>query len=208
MNIAVKLTEWVALYPTWIYAILFAIIFAETGLVVIPFLPGDSLLFATGAIAAQGKINPALLFFLLTAAALCGDNVNYAIGHFLGARLFNRENSRLLNPKHLERTREFYAKHGGKTVIMARFVPVVRTFAPFVAGIGSMRYSQFIGNSVIGAVLWVGICLPAGYFFGNMEFVKKHFELVVVGIVLISALPVLIEMIQHKRKSSTQEEKE
>ena len=197
-----RLTHWVNLYHNGIYALLFLIIFAETGLVAMPFLPGDSLLFATGAIAAQGQMNPILLFFLLTLAALCGDNVNYGIGHFMGPRVFSNEKSKFLNPKHLERTRAFYEKHGGKTVIMARFVPIVRTFAPFVAGIGSMRYRKFIGFSVAGAILWVGVCLSAGYFFGNMEFVKKRFELVVVAIVLISALPVLIEIVKHKRSGA------
>lgn len=188
-------------YPTGIYAILFLIIFVETGVVVLPFLPGDSLLFTVGAFAAQGSLNPVALLFLLMAAALTGDNINYGIGHYLGPRVFNKEQSRFFKRSHLERTQAFYEKHGGKTVIMARFIPIVRTFAPFVAGIGSMRYRQFISFSVVGASLWVGICLGAGYFFGNIQAVKEHFELVIVAIVLISALPMLIEFLQHRRKS-------
>lgn len=188
-------------YPTGIYAILFLIIFVETGVVVLPFLPGDSLLFTVGAFAAQGSLNPVALLFLLMAAALTGDNINYGIGHYLGPRVFNKEQSRFFKRSHLERTQAFYEKHGGKTVIMARFIPIVRTFAPFVAGIGSMRYRQFISFSVVGASLWVGICLGAGYFFGNIQAVKEHFELVIIAIVLISALPMLIEFLQHRRKS-------
>lgn len=205
MTLMDRLTEGIALYHNGVYTILFLIVFAETGLVVAPFLPGDSLLFAAGAVAAQGQLSPVLLFFLFIIAALCGDNVNYGLGYRMGSRVFSNEKSRFLNPKHLERTRAFYEKYGGKTVIMARFVPIVRTFAPFVAGIGSMRYRKFIGFSVVGAVLWVGICLSAGYFFGNMAFVKKRFELVVVAIVLISALPILVEVLQHKRKSKAEE---
>lgn len=208
MTLMDRLKEGIELYHNGVYALLFLIIFAETGLVAIPFLPGDSLLFAVGAIAAQGQLNPVLLFFLLATAALCGDNVNYAVGKALGPRVFSKEKSKLFNPKHLERTRVFYDKHGGKTVIMARFVPIVRTFAPFVAGIGSMTYRKFIGYSVAGAVLWVGVCLSAGYFFGNLEFVKKRFELVAIAIVLISALPVLIEVVKHKKSGASETEKE
>lgn len=189
-------------YPTGIYAILFLIIFVETGIVVLPFLPGDSLLFTVGAFAAQGSLNPIVLFFLLMVAALMGDNVNYGIGHYLGPRVFNKEQSRFFKRSHLERTQAFYEKHGGKTVIMARFIPVVRTFAPFVAGIGSMRYRQFLSYSVFGALLWVGLCLGAGYFFGNMPVVKDRFELVIIAIVLISAVPMLIEFLQHRRKTT------
>jgi membrane-associated protein len=189
-------------YPVGIYGILFLIIFVETGLVIFPFLPGDSLLFTVGALAATGSLNPFSLFLVLIIAALVGDNVNYGIGHYLGPRVFNKEQSRLFKRSHLEKTQAFYEKHGGKTVIMARFVPIVRTFAPFVAGIGSMRYRQFIGYSVTGAVLWVGICLGAGYFFGNIPIVKQRFELVIIAIVLISVLPMLIEFYMHRKKSA------
>lgn len=180
------------------YLILFLIVFAETGLVVIPFLPGDSLLFAAGAFAGLGKLQLAYLLLLFFCAALLGDNLNYAIGKFIGPRLFHNENSKLFKRAHLEKTHKFYEKYGGKTVILARFVPIVRTFSPFVAGIGSMRYREFIGFSVAGAALWVGICSSAGYFFGSREIVKKNFSLVVLMIVAISLLPMLIEFLKHR----------
>jgi membrane-associated protein len=172
------------------YAILFGIIFCETGLVFMPLLPGDSLLFAAGAIAADDEfgLNVYWMWILLTIAAIIGDTVNYHIGYFFGAKV------PFINPKHIARTQAFYDRHGGKTIVLARFVPIVRTFAPFVAGIGKMNYSQFIAYNAIGGALWVTICLFAGYFFGGYKIVKENFELVVLGIIFVSVLPMLIEM--------------
>jgi membrane-associated protein len=189
-----------ASYGMWTYAILFLIIFCETGLVVTPFLPGDSLLFAVGALAAlpASGLDVFWVFVLLSLAALAGDNVNYWIGHSLGPKVFRAEGSRLLNKKHLERTHQFYAKHGGKTVIIARFMPIIRTFAPFVAGIGRMAYARFLAYSVAGAILWMASFLYAGYFFGNIPFVKKNFTLVVLAIIFISLLPGIIEFLRHR----------
>ncbi len=190
----------VANYHTWIYAILFLIIFCETGLVVTPFLPGDSLLFAIGTLAAkpENNLDVLWLFALLSLAALCGDNVNYWIGYTVGPKVFRGEGSRLLNKKHLERTHQFYEKHGGKTIIIARFMPIIRTFAPFVAGIGRMNYARFLSYSIAGAVLWMSLLLGAGYVFGKNEFVSKHFSVVVLVIVFISLLPGLIEFLRHR----------
>lgn len=189
-------------YGTGVYALLFAIIFAETGLVVTPFLPGDSLLFAAGIFAhpERGALNVGLLFVLLTVAAILGDTVNYHLGKAFGHRLFLNERSRVFKRSHLEKTHAFFEKHGGKTIILARFVPIVRTFAPFVAGMGSMSYGRFLAYNVVGAVLWVGICVGAGYLFGGIAAVRKHFELVVLAIVLLSALPILFEFISHRRR--------
>ena len=184
------------------YAVLFLIIFAETGLVVTPFLPGDSLLFLTGAIAAgmSGVSIPLLLLLLITAAVL-GDAVNYAVGLRLGPAVFRYEQSWFFNKKHLLRAQEFYEKYGSKTIILARFVPIVRTFAPFVAGIGKMQYRRFALYNVVGGVAWVAICLFAGYYFGQMEWVKKHFELVIVAIIVISVLPMVVEFaLEWRRK--------
>lgn len=179
--------------PT-LYAVMFAIIFAETGLVVTPFLPGDSLLFAIGAIGARGVgINLPLITVLLIVAAVLGDAVNYWIGYKLGPAVFRREDSRLLNKKHLLKAQEFYEKYGGKTIILARFVPIVRTFAPFVAGVGKMNFFRFWLFNVTGGIAWVVICVAAGYLFGGFEFVKKRFELVIVAIVVISVLPMVFE---------------
>ena len=190
--------------PYKLYAVLFLIIFAETGLVVTPFLPGDSLLFALGAISAheQSPINLPLISVLLIIAAVLGDAVNYWIGHRLGPKVFTRENSRLLNKKHLLRAQEFYEKYGGKTIILARFVPIVRTFAPFVAGIGNMGYARFFLYNVVGAIAWVLICVWAGYFFGTWSFVQKRFELVIVAIVIISCLPMAIEFLRARRAAA------
>jgi membrane-associated protein len=188
--------------PTRLYLVLFAIVFAETGLVVTPFLPGDSLLFALGAIGRRGVgIDLPLITFLLMVAAILGDAVNYWIGYKLGPAVFKKEKSRLLNKKHLLRAQEFYDKYGGKTIILARFVPVVRTFAPFVAGIGRMNYFKFALYNVVGAILWVGVCVGAGYLFGGIPFVKKNFELVIVVIVIISVLPMVIELLMARRKA-------
>jgi membrane-associated protein len=188
--------------PT-LYAVLFAIIFAETGLVVTPFLPGDSLLFAIGAIGARHEIgiNLPLVTVLLIVAAILGDAVNYWVGYKLGPAVFSREDSKLLNKKHLVRAQEFYDKYGGKTIILARFVPIVRTFAPFVAGVGKMNFFRFWMFNIVGAIAWVLICVTAGYFFGGFEFVKKRFELVIVAIVVISVLPMVFEFWQARRAS-------
>jgi membrane-associated protein len=189
----------VASYGVWIYAILFTIIFCETGLVVTPFLPGDSLVFATGALAATGAMSFPLVMGLMLVAAILGDTVNYWIGSKVGPRVFRGENVRFLNRKHLEKTHEFFEKYGGKTIIIARFVPIVRTFAPFVAGMGSMTYSRFFLFNVVGAILWIGLCGFAGYLFGNMPIVKKNFSLVILGIIFISILPGVFEYINHRR---------
>jgi membrane-associated protein len=192
------LTEVIGQYGGWTYLILFLIVFCETGLVVTPILPGDSLLFAAGALAALGSLNVFWLFVLLSIAAIAGDTINYWAGHWVGPKIFSRENVRFLNKKHLERTHAFYEKYGGKTIIIARFIPIVSTFAPFVAGIGSMTYGRFIAYNVIGGIAWVGICVFAGYFFGNLEIVKKNFSLVIIAIVLISVLPMAVEFIRHR----------
>ncbi len=185
-------------YGTLTYVILFTIIFVETGLVVMPFLPGDSLLFATGALAAStGKLDLFILLPLLIGAALLGDNVNYFAGKTLGMKVFQRD-YRFLKKAYLLRTQEFYEKHGGKTIIIARFIPIVRTFAPFVAGVGTMRYSYFISYCVVGAVAWVSSFLLIGYFFGNLPFVKQNFTLVVFGIILISIAPPIVEFLKSR----------
>jgi membrane-associated protein len=179
----------------WFYLLLFAIIFCETGLVVTPFLPGDSLLFAVGALAAgaASQLNMPLLFGLLIVAAVFGDAVNYAIGYRLGPKVFKYEQSWFFNKKHLLHAQAFYEKYGSKTIILARFVPIVRTFAPFVAGIGKMRYPRFFLYNCVGGVAWVAICLWSGYFFGGREWVKKNFESVMVAIIFISVLPMVVE---------------
>jgi len=183
-----------------LYAVLFLIVFAETGLVVTPFLPGDSLLFAIGALGARGiGINLPLITVLLIVAAVIGDAVNYWVGYKLGPAVFKREDSRLLNKKHLLRAQEFYEKYGGKTIILARFVPIVRTFAPFVAGVGKMNFFRFWVFNIVGAIAWVLICVLAGYAFGNVAFVKKHFELVIVAIVIISVLPMAFEYLRARQ---------
>lgn len=195
------LAEVIQQYGRTTYLLLFLIVFLETGLVVTPILPGDSLLFAAGAFAALGHLRLWPLFFLLCVAAILGDTVNYAIGARIGPKVFSYSKSRFFNPDHLKKTHEFYEKYGGKTIIIARFVPIVRTFAPFVAGVGQMSYRQFIGYNVIGGVLWVSICVFAGYFFGNLPFVKKNFSVVVIVIVLISLLPAVIEYLKHRAEA-------
>ena len=188
-------------YGTWIYAILFAIVFCETGLVVAPFLPGDSLLFVAGALWAASGMEIDLLMATLVAAALCGDNCNYWIGRTLARRVMGWRQSRLFNRKLFDRTQAFYARHGGKTVVLARFVPLVRTFAPFVAGVGHMPYVRFLVFSVVGALLWVGILVPAGYWFGNIQLVRDHFEIVALVIVAISLLPLVVEFVRHRLRT-------
>ena len=192
--------QWlVANYGVWIYAILFAIIFCETGLVVTPFLPGDSLLFVAGAVAAGGGMDVHALFAVLVVASFSGDNTNYWIGRYVGPRIFRHEGSRLLNPAHLEHTRRFYERYGAKTVLIARFVPIVRTFAPFVAGMGRMVYPRFTAYAFGGAVLWIGSLTYAGYFFGNLKIVRENLSLVIVAIVLLSITPGIIEYLRARR---------
>ncbi len=185
----------------WTYLILFVVIFIETGLVVTPFLPGDLLLFAAGAFAALGSLNVAALFVILALAAVLGDTVNYWIGHYIGDRAFTTK-SRFLKREYLERTQAFYEKYGGKTIFLARFVPIIRTFAPFVAGVGKMRYGYFISYNVFGGILWTGLFIFAGYFFGNVPFVRNNFSLVVIAIVLISVVPAVVEVIRSRKNSA------
>ena len=200
------LNDVIGQYGAWTYLILFLIVFCETGLVVTPILPGDSLLFAAGAFAALGSLNVIWLFVLLSIAAIVGDTVNYWVGYWVGPKVFHRENVRFLNKKHLEQTHRFYEKYGGKTIIIARFIPIVRTFAPFVAGIGRMSYWQFIAYNVIGGIAWVAICVFAGYYFGNIDVVKKNFSLVIIAILLISVLPMVFEFVRHRLKNRPQAE--
>ena len=185
-------------YGAWTYGILFAIIFCETGLVVTPFLPGDSLLFAVGAVAAGGSLDPILVCALLSVAAILGDTVNYAAGYWIGPAVFTREDSWLLNKQHLERTHRFYEKYGGKTIIIARFVPIIRTFAPFVAGIGRMTYARFLAYNVIGGMIWICAFVAAGYWFGNIPVVKENFSLVILAIIVLSILPAVIEFLRAR----------
>ena len=200
------LAEIVQNYGAWVYGILFAIVFAETGLVVTPFLPGDSLLFAVGAFAATGVLNPWLSFVLLLAAAISGDAVNYSVGRRIGPPLLGRGDGpafshRLINPDHVKRAHEFFEQHGGKAVVLARFVPIVRTFLPFVAGAAEMSAASFVFYNVTGGLAWVTLCMGAGYLFGNVPIIKDNFSLVTIGIVIVSVLPVVFELIKHKRKS-------
>ena len=192
-------------YGTWTYLLLFLIIFLETGVVITPFLPGDSLLFAAGTFAAMGSLNIYVLLILLSLAAILGDTVNYWIGHSIGPRAFNGE-IRFLKKEHLDRTHAFYERHGGKTIILARFIPIIRTFAPFVAGVGAMTYGRFITYNVIGGIAWVVIFTLAGYFFGQVPFVQENFTYVVVAIILISVMPAVFEIIRGRLKVSTKAE--
>lgn len=201
LHIDKHLGEIIANYGTWTYLILFAIVFLETGVVVTPFLPGDSLLFAAGAFAATGAMNVVVVFVLLAVAAILGDTVNYWIGHRVGPRVFE-EDVRFLKREYLERTQKFYEKHGGKTIFLARFVPIVRTFAPFVAGVGTMRYGKFIVYNIVGALVWTSVFIFAGYYFGNIPVVRENFGLVVIAIILVSVLPVGYELIQHRLRRS------
>lgn len=190
-------------YGPWFYALLFLVIFCETGLVVTPFLPGDSLLFAVGALAADSKSGLSLGWcaVVICTAAFVGDNVNYWLGKLIGRQLVARF-PRLIKQSHLDRTNAFFKKYGGKTIILARFVPIVRTFTPFVAGLGAMGYQRFIGLSFLSTLLWVGMILPCGYFFGNLPVVKKNFELIVLGIIFISVLPMAFELIKNRRQAA------
>ena len=202
LHIDQHLTELAAQYGVWIYGILFLIIFCETGLVVMPLLPGDSLLFAAGSIAAIGEMNIHLMVVLLIIAAILGDAVNFMIGKFFGEKLFANPNSKIFKQSHLQKTQQFYAKHGGKTIILARFIPIVRTFAPFVAGMGHMTYHHFLAYNVIGGVLWVTLFSYLGYFFGNLPIVKDNLSLVLIAIIVLSILPGIIEIIRHKRAAN------
>lgn len=206
LNVDESLLDLVGTYGVWIYAILFAIVFAETGLVVTPFLPGDSLLFAAGAIAANGALDVRVASAVLVVAAVAGDAVNYAVGRTVGLRLIHLSRTdpkwgRWINPQYIARAHEFFERHGGKAIVLGRFAPIVRTFVPFVAGVAEMSYPAFAFYNVTGALAWVGICLGAGYVFGNVPIVKENFELVVVGIVALSLLPMVVEYLRYRRAS-------
>ena len=200
LHLDVHLSGLIQTYGLWTYLILFAVIFCETGLVVTPFLPGDSLIFAAGTFAARGDLKVVVLFLILAAAAVIGDTVNYWVGKIIGPKVFQKENSRIFKKRYLDQTHQFYEKYGAETIIIARFVPIVRTFAPFVAGIGRMTYGKFLSYNVIGGVAWVALFTFGGYFFGNIPFVKKNFSLVIIAIILISLVPVLYEFLKHRKK--------
>lgn len=207
LHLDVHLAEFVAQYGVWVYAMLFAIIFIETGLIIWPFLPGDSLLFAAGAMAATGALDLWLTAFLLIAAAIAGDAVNYSVGRFVGPKVFSAHDyqgflHKVLNRDHLDKAHVFFEKHGGMAVASGRFVPIVRTFVPFVAGAAAMTASTFVLWNVLGAFMWVGVCLGAGYAFGNVPVIKDNFSLVAIGIVLVSVLPIAIEMYRHRREGT------
>jgi len=186
----------------WVYLIVFLIVFCETGLVITPILPGDSLLFGLGAFAALGALDVGWLFILLSLAAIAGDTVNYTIGHYMGPKVFHQDTSRFFKKKYLDQTHQFYEKYGGKTIVIARFMPIVRTFAPFVAGIGSMTYKRFIFFNIIGGIAWVAVFVFGGYYFGNFPVVKQNFTLVIMAIVVISVLPGIIEYLRQRRQPS------
>jgi membrane-associated protein len=200
LHLDVHLNTIIQNFGVWTYLILFLIIFMETGFVITPFLPGDSLLFAAGSFAALGSLNVWALFITLTLAAILGDTINYWIGHYIGPRAFSG-NVRFLKKEYIDRTHDFYEKHGGKTIILARFIPIIRTFAPFVAGIGAMEYPRFFFFNVTGAILWVGLFTFGGYFFGNLPFVQDNFTIVIVAIIVISVLPGIFEFLRDKYKS-------
>ncbi|MBI5236196.1 MAG: DedA family protein [Deltaproteobacteria bacterium] len=200
LHLDVHLSAITAQYGIWTYAILFLIIFCETGLVVTPFLPGDSLLFAIGNLAALGALDLQTLLILLIVAAILGDSVNYGIGNHIGAKAFSN-GSRIFKKEYLERTERFYAKYGGKTIIFARFVPIIRTFAPFIAGVGSMSYARFIIFNITGAVAWIATFTLAGYLFGSIPVIRKNFTIIILAIIVISILPGMIEYLRHKRRA-------
>ncbi|EGT5661848.1 DedA family protein [Cronobacter dublinensis] len=206
LHIDVHLAELVAQYGIWVYAILFLILFCETGLVVTPFLPGDSLLFVAGALSAlpSNDLNVHLMVTLMVIAAILGDAVNYTIGRLFGAKLFSNPDSRIFRQSYLDKTHAFYERHGGKTIILARFVPIVRTFAPFVAGMGHMSYRHFALFNVVGALLWVLLFTYAGYFFGAMPFLQDNLKLFIVMIIIVSVLPGIFEVVRHKRAAARQ----
>ena len=200
LHLEKNLTYLINLFSPFTYIVLFLIIFIETGLVVMPFLPGDSLLFIVGTLSGGNYLNIWIIYPVLLSASILGDSTNYWIGRTLGPKVFSRDKSSIFNKTYLEKTRGFYERHGKKTIILARFLPIVRTFAPFVAGVGSMKYKKFIGFSILGSILWINTCLFAGYFFGQMEIIRKNFSLVTIAIVLISVLPIVISFVQHKLK--------
>lgn len=189
-------------YGMAVYALLFIIVFIETGLVVTPFLPGDSLLFAAGALSTTGGMNIFLLFALLSLAAILGDTVNYWIGYYVGPKVFKEGKSRFFNREHLDRTHAFYEKYGAKVIILARFIPIIRTFAPFVAGIGKMNYGKFISYNIIGGIAWVGIFTFSGYYFGNLSVVKENFSLIILGIIIVSITPIVVELLKKRAKKN------
>jgi len=199
LHMDVHLNEIISNYGGWTYGILAGVVFMETGFVVTPFLPGDSLLFAAGTFAALGSLNPFLLFGLLSTSAILGDTVNYHIGQYIGERAFSGE-IKFLKQEYLDKTQEFYDKHGGKAIILARFVPIIRTFAPFVAGIGTMKYRKFISYNVIGGIIWVALFISLGYFFGNIPFVQKNFEYVIFAIIAISLIPPVYEFLKARKE--------
>jgi membrane-associated protein len=199
LHLDVYLSEIINNYGVWTYTILFGIIFAETGFVITPFLPGDSLIFAAAALAAQTILDPWWIFILLTVAGILGDSVNYAIGKAIGPRVF-KQDMRFLKREYLDRTHAFYEKHGGKTIILARFIPIIRTFAPFIAGVGAMTYSRFILFNIVGAIAWVGIFTFLGYNFGNIPAVEENFTLVILAIIFVSVLPPIIEVLRGRNK--------
>ena len=203
LHLDVNLNIIITQYGILTYAILFVVIFAETGFVLTPFLPGDSLLFAAGAFASRGVLNENYLFLILALAAIIGDTLNYWIGHFIGPKIFHKEKVRFFKKEYLERTHKFFEKYGGKTIIIARFIPIIRTFAPFVAGIGGMTYSKFIIYNILGAALWVALLVYSGFYFGNVEIVKDNFSLVIAAIIIVSILPGFIEFIRQRNKSRT-----
>ena len=199
LHIGDHLQELVKNYGNWIYAILFAIVFCETGLVVLPFLPGDSMLFAAGTIAAVGDMNIFVLIGLLIVAAVLGDFVNFEIGKHFGQKLFSNPNSKIFKQSYLQKTHDYYERYGGRTIIIARFIPIVRTFAPFVGGMGNMNYSQFARYNIVGAVLWVVSFTTLGYFFGQLPFVKEHFSWIMIAIIVFSVVPMIVEIIRHRK---------
>ena len=198
LHIGDHLQELVKNYGNWIYAILFAIVFCETGLVVLPFLPGDSMLFAAGTIAAVGDMNIFVLIGLLIVAAILGDFVNFEIGKHFGQKLFSNPNSKIFKQSYLQKTHDYYERYGGRTIIIARFIPIVRTFAPFVGGMGNMNYAQFARYNIVGAVLWDVSFTTLGYFFGQLPFVKEHFSWIMIAIIVFSVVPMVIEIIRHR----------
>lgn len=195
------LRELAQTYGTWVYAVLFLIVFLETGVVVTPFLPGDSLLFVAGTVAAAGELNVHTLVLLLVVAAIAGDSLNYSIGRYLGPRVFRFDDSRFFKRAHVDRTRAFFERHGGKSIIIARFIPIIRTYAPFVAGIGAMSYKRFLMFNLTGAVLWVTLLTYAGFFFGNLPLVRNNLTAVILGIIVLSVMPAIIEFWRAKRAS-------
>jgi membrane-associated protein len=208
LHIDKHLASFVGQYGSLSYAILFLIVFCETGLVVTPFLPGDSLLFAVGALSATHILNIWTAYFLFLLAVICGDNVNYWFGRKMGPRVFSKKDSKIFNQSHLHKTEKFYERYGVKTIILARFVPVVRTFAPFVAGVGKMKYSTFLLFSIAGGFAWVSLFTFLGYFFGSIEIIKKNFEFAVIGIILVSLIPIIYEYIKHKTSSTPPKQNE